>query len=451
MQRSGTLPRTPALLRASPMQTWWEANRTAWAVPTLIARATTTSDGNYKVNLQWQDGAEEFMPHKGLESNGVTTPLFSSGIRTLREAVSVLWGNQANGTRYYLAADIEDLPPSISLPVTEFLPAACVFDERFEGGVSGVWPTDVAPDRAHCRGLRSNLWFGAKGTAAGMHFDLSNNLFFQADGRKTFRLLPPSAHRALRLHPSWHGSHLAARVQPSDANFAALGGHEVTLDAGDVLFLPSGWFHRVRSVSHSVGLNVWTDSLAKDVWHVLLTDEARFDALLAGCAPSADTSTTMLFRCARACLLALHVELLRHETGVAVSAGARLAEHAAGILTARYSDVRWVETVPAFATSSSSAAIASVTRSCDASLRDEDGLPPLELSSAQRAIVSEYALALGRLDDAGLRSLLLDELVEEISMHAVGIGRNQGGRSDIAPGGAASVESFLRHCLVRRG
>ena len=435
------------------MQTWWQANRTAWAVSSISALATTTSDGNYKVNLQWQDRAEEFMPHKGLESNGVTSPLFSSGIRTLREAVDVLWGNQANGTRYYLAADIEDLPPSIALPVTDFLPAGCVFDERFDGGVSGVWPTDVAPERAHCRGLRSNLWLGAKGTAAGMHFDLSNNLFFQADGRKTFRLLPPSAHRALRLHPSWHGSHLAAHVQPNDADFAALGGREVTLDAGDVLFLPSGWFHRVRSVNHSVGLNVWTDSLANDVWHLLLTDEARFDALLAGCAPSADATpppTTMLFRCARACLLALHVELLHHETGVAVSAGARLAEHAAGILAARYSDVRWVEIVPAFATSSSSAAIASVTRSCEASARDEDGLPPLELSSSQRAIVSEYALALGRLED-GLRSLLLDELVEEISMHVVGIGRNQGRRSDIAPGGAASVESFLRHCLVRRG
>ena len=34
----------------------------------------------------------------------------------------------------------------------------------------------------------------------------------------------------------------------------------VTLEAGDLLFLPEGWFHQVESVSTSLSVNFWVDS-----------------------------------------------------------------------------------------------------------------------------------------------------------------------------------------------
>ncbi|SFQ81159.1 Cupin-like domain-containing protein [Pseudomonas sp. NFPP07] len=34
----------------------------------------------------------------------------------------------------------------------------------------------------------------------------------------------------------------------------------VILEAGDLLFLPEGWFHQVQSVSTSLSVNFWVNS-----------------------------------------------------------------------------------------------------------------------------------------------------------------------------------------------
>ena len=194
------LPSTPVLLRGSPMQRWLAANRGTWDVASIAELAARTSAGEYNVTLQWQDDDARFMPHKGLESNGRTSPQYQSAVTTLREALAALWPpddddvpthSSSSSPRYhYLSADLEDLPPSISSPVLEFLPAGCVVDERFEGGGAGFWNlaspdsdcrvTDadchVASPDAYCRGLRSNLWLGEAGVSAALHFDNSHNL-----------------------------------------------------------------------------------------------------------------------------------------------------------------------------------------------------------------------------------------------------------------------------------
>ena len=194
------LPSTPVLLRGSPMQRWLAANRGTWDVASIAELAARTSAGEYNVTLQWQDDDARFMPHKGLESNGRTSPQYQSAVTTLREALAALWPpddddvpthSSSSSPRYhYLSADLEDLPPSISSPVLEFLPTGCVVDERFEGGGAGFWNlaspdsdcrvTDadchVASPDAYCRGLRSNLWLGEAGVSAALHFDNSHNL-----------------------------------------------------------------------------------------------------------------------------------------------------------------------------------------------------------------------------------------------------------------------------------
>ena len=75
----------------------------------------------------------------------------------------------------------------------------------------------------------------------------------KAHGTKRFSVLPPGAHRGLRLHPRWHGS-----VRQSQAHLPGLAaGLEqqawvVTLRAGDALYLPPLWLHYAESLSENV-------------------------------------------------------------------------------------------------------------------------------------------------------------------------------------------------------
>lgn len=340
------------------------------------------------------------------------------------------------------------------------MPHGCAYDERWDGGAAGLW--NRGDGNAYCRGLQSNLWLGASGTSVETHFDLSHNLFFLAAGQKTFRLLPPSAHHRLRLHPSWHGSHLAAQVRPTDAEFGALGGYEVTLRAGDVLYLPPGWFHHVRSDERNVGLNLWTHSLATDAWHHLNGDEARWDALLDDHPHCLVGGLATLFGCARACLVGLHAEMRRadgHVEGPLVSAEtadgaeaeASLGQQSAALLTARYGSATaagWSERLPSFGHPSAGAARARVAQTC-AALTSDAPRVHAPLATLQARHVRGYAQALARFGD-GLRSLLLDELVDDFSRYVVGpaaaaLTEQQGLPLHL---GEATVETFIRHCLA---
>ena len=155
---------------------------------------------------------------------------------------------------------------------------------------------------------RSAVWDGSKGATTPAHFDEMNNFFVQVSGRawrqfqptalyvtaspppplllahkptlmqlsglKRFRLLPPGMWTGLRLFPHFHAQHRNAHwdlddwaverflnltapkhnrntndsntiMSPNtmtDANGYML---EATLCPGDVLYLPTGWFHEV--------------------------------------------------------------------------------------------------------------------------------------------------------------------------------------------------------------
>lgn len=109
-----------------------------------------------------------------------------------------------------------------------------------------------------------NLWAGAAGLAARVHYDTYHNFYLQVLGRKRFRLLPPDVWRNLTLfpavHPSVRQSQLEWDALPADVRGRA---REVVLAPGQILYLPSHWFHQVSSVDASVSVNVWTDALSQ--------------------------------------------------------------------------------------------------------------------------------------------------------------------------------------------
>jgi Cupin-like domain len=112
------------------------------------------------------------------------------------------------------------------------------------------------------RGLVMNLWFG-RGTETPLHYDEYNNLFSQVYGTKRFILfsvqdsewLYPFSHRAYMPHIS-HVDAFKPDVGRFPEFFRATP-IEVVLQPGEMLYLPSFWWHQVRSVGVSISVNMW--------------------------------------------------------------------------------------------------------------------------------------------------------------------------------------------------
>ena len=130
----------------------------------------------------------------------------------------------------------------------------------------------------------------------------------------------------------------AAQAKLSDADFTSLGGRSVELHAGDVLYLPPGWFHHVTSRTHNVGLNLWTHSLATDVWHQLHGEAPRIGMESCRCAVLRECGHGDALRCAIDVLQALHGDLASRLSGRVVTGGAARLSPQASALVATTAD-----------------------------------------------------------------------------------------------------------------
>lgn len=104
------------------------------------------------------------------------------------------------------------------------------------------------------------LWLGSQGNISSLHFDQPNNFFIQLHGIKRFKLYSP--HDYANLYPSQTIGHFS-RVNIDAPDLAAhpllaqARGFEVTVNAGDMLYLPPFWWHQVYSDSTSVSVSVF--------------------------------------------------------------------------------------------------------------------------------------------------------------------------------------------------
>jgi hypothetical protein len=115
----------------------------------------------------------------------------------------------------------------------------------------GVLEKFLTPDAA-----RGMLWIGPAGTFTPLHHDLTNNLIAQIVGRK--RVLIGPASEVGRLYNDAHVfSEIGDLEDPGldRARFSRLEGsriYAVTLEPGDILFLPFAWWRQVRALDFSV-------------------------------------------------------------------------------------------------------------------------------------------------------------------------------------------------------
>lgn len=111
------------------------------------------------------------------------------------------------------------------------------------------------------------IWIGPAGTLTPLHRDDSDNLFAQVWGQKRFTLAAPHHRAALGTwSTSPQGGLDGCDFNPDAPDYEQYPqARQVpflrfTLEAGDLLFLPEGWFHQVQSISTSLSVNFWINS-----------------------------------------------------------------------------------------------------------------------------------------------------------------------------------------------
>ncbi len=119
---------------------------------------------------------------------------------------------------------------------------------------------------AYCRGslaLETHLWITPAGARTLLHWDTPHNLYAHVAGEKTFVLFPPEQTRFLYRYPLWSATPQCSPVDPTAPDLARY--PELararpvgcTLRPGDLLFLPSGWWHYAESTTLTIAVNFW--------------------------------------------------------------------------------------------------------------------------------------------------------------------------------------------------
>lgn len=101
------------------------------------------------------------------------------------------------------------------------------------------------------------VWIGPGGTLTPLHHDLTNNFFVQLYGRKRFLMVP-----ACEVPYVFNEKHVYTKVDIFNPDyqryplFKRATVLEVTLNPGDSLFIPIGWWHAVESLDVSISVSM---------------------------------------------------------------------------------------------------------------------------------------------------------------------------------------------------
>lgn len=100
------------------------------------------------------------------------------------------------------------------------------------------------------------FWLGSAGTVTPLHHDPTNLIFAQIYGRKTWKIMPPYCTPWLY---NYTGVFSEVDCENPDGDryplFRNVKMIEVTLEPGDAIFMPVGWWHHVRSLDISISMS----------------------------------------------------------------------------------------------------------------------------------------------------------------------------------------------------
>ena len=104
--------------------------------------------------------------------------------------------------------------------------------------------------------------FGMRGVIAESHYDSGRNMVAMFKGAKRYILNPPEACPYLGIisntkHPSYRHSKLdwSDIEQAKEYNFGQARAIDTVLRKGEILYIPSFWFHYITSLEYSIQCN----------------------------------------------------------------------------------------------------------------------------------------------------------------------------------------------------
>ena len=162
-----------------------------------------------------------------------------------------------------------DIPPSLLPDVS--IPGFCS-DGQYQIGQGKLYNTMI--------------WIGPRDCVSRLHYDPLDNMFLQIIGTKRVYLVDPTVSTdLLYVDTSLYQQHNMSSIENMDDELELLSRdqttkewktkqihvvesqypnllqiptiYETTLYAGDVLFIPSKWWHTVRSLEYSISVNAW--------------------------------------------------------------------------------------------------------------------------------------------------------------------------------------------------
>jgi hypothetical protein len=147
-----------------------------------------------------------------------------------------------------VAAGTEGLPPYLGNLELRELNRFCYWPAYF---------TKPGPPR---------FWLGPAGTVTPLHADYDDNIFVQIWGSKRIFLAPP--HHDEFLYPREANALLfGSPFDPEAPDFEKFplareaSMIECVVHPGDMLYVPAGWYHQVRSLTFSLSANRWSRAM----------------------------------------------------------------------------------------------------------------------------------------------------------------------------------------------
>ena len=235
---------------------WTRALDCDWE-PAAMARRCEASAALRSLRVDVQAASEE-APFSGDEALRRDISLKLSSVLSLCEARGRRghWLREATGEDFYLA----------QAPLFGISDGACVVEPLCELVVDGAGRRDAAArvlgavppfarsGSAAGRGATGHLWLAPGAVSSAPHCDEDHNVLTVLAGRKRVALLSPRrGAEAWRARAPWTASpnHCGAPFA------AATAAPVVTLEAGEALLIPAGWYHAVASEAATSAVNVW--------------------------------------------------------------------------------------------------------------------------------------------------------------------------------------------------
>ena len=276
----------PVVIKNSITQTWTATKK--WT-PFYLSKKISKLSGIYKNGNRWFGpyyDTSKPLSHLSTRNNVYRTDVSMKGDDFFRHLE-----HPRNDSYIYFTGDIDDV-------------------------ASWAW-SDVQPIqellKLNPKHSSINVWMGQPHVIAHCHYDGYHNFYAQLYGRKKFTLFRPTEWPGISPYPFLHPSHAQAQVNLSDENSIAvfpaarhLEGYQVTLEPGDLLYMPPLWFHHVEAMDvrseymlsdtvvyiiynytivdltckcifyPSISINVWTGSMQSSVMEQIFALELPF-------------------------------------------------------------------------------------------------------------------------------------------------------------------------------